>query len=153
MLATSIARKAGYDQVLWTDAFEHKYLQEVGVMNVFFLIGNTAITPSLEEGTILAGITRDSAIQVLRDMGYQVEERPIQIDELISAHKAGTLREIFGTGTAATIAMIQQLTYRDYTMQFDTTQWEVAPLLKKNINNIRDQVVPDTRGWLFPVNY
>jgi len=153
MLATSIARKAGYDQVLWTDAFEHKYLQEVGVMNVFFLIGNTAITPSLEEGTILAGITRDSAIQVLRDMGYQVEERPIQIDEVISAHKAGTLREIFGTGTAATIAMIQQLSYRDYIIQFDTTQWEVAPLLKKNINNIRDQIVPDTRGWLFPVNY
>jgi branched-chain amino acid aminotransferase len=153
MLATSIARKAGYDQVLWTDAFEHKYLQEVGVMNVFFLIGNTAITPSLEEGTILAGITRDSAMQVLRDMGYEVEERPIMIDELISAHKAGTLLEIFGTGTAATIAMIQQLTYRDYTIQFDTTQWKVAPELKKNINNIRDQVVPDTRGWLFPVNY
>ena len=153
MLATSIARKAGFDQVLWTDAFEHKYLQEVGVMNVFFLIGNTVITPSLEEGTILAGITRDSAIQILRDMGYQVEERPIMIDELISAHKSGTLREVFGTGTAATIVMIQQLTYRDYTIQLDTTQWEVAPLLKKNINNVRDKVVPDTRGWLFPVNY
>ena len=153
MLATSIARKAGFDQVLWTDAFEHKYLQEVGVMNVFFLIGNTVITPSLEEGTILAGITRDSAIQILRDMGYQVEERPIMIDELISAHKAGTLREVFGTGTAATIVMIQQLSYRDYTIQLDTTQREVAPLLKKNINNVRDKVVPDTRGWLFPVNY
>jgi branched-chain amino acid aminotransferase len=75
------------------------------------------------------------------------------IDELISAHKSGTLREVFGTGTAATIVMIQQLTYRDYTIQLDTTQWEVAPLLKKNINNVRDKVVPDTRGWLFPVNY
>lgn len=153
MLATSIARKKGYDQVLWTDAFEHKYLQEVGVMNVFFLIGNTAITPSLEEGTILAGITRNSAIEVLKEMGYQVEERPILIDEVIAAHEAGTLREIFGTGTAATIAMIQQLTYRDYTIEFDTNQWKVAPLLKKNLNDIRDQVVPDTRGWLFPVNY
>lgn len=153
MLATSIARKKGYDQVLWTDAFEHKYLQEVGVMNVFFLIGNTAITPSLEEGTILAGITRNSAIEVLKEMGYQVEERPILIDEVIAAHQAGTLREIFGTGTAATIAMIQQLTYRDYTIEFDTNQWKVAPLLKKNLNDIRDQVVPDTRGWLFPVNY
>lgn len=153
MLATSIARKKGYDQVLWTDAFEHKYLQEVGVMNVFFLIGNTAITPSLEEGTILAGITRNSAIEVLKEMGYQVEERPILIYEVIAAHQAGTLREIFGTGTAATIAMIQQLTYRDYTIEFDTNQWKVAPLLKKNLNDIRDQVVPDTRGWLFPVNY
>lgn len=153
MLATSIARKKGFDQVLWTDAFEHKYLQEVGVMNVFFLIGNTVVTPSLEEGTILAGITRNSAIEVLREMGYQVEERPILIDEVISAHAAGTLREIFGTGTAATIAMIQQLTYRDYTIEFDTNKWEVAPLLKKRLNDIRDQVIPDTRGWLFPVNY
>jgi branched-chain amino acid aminotransferase len=153
LLASTLARKAGYDQVLWTDAFEHKYLQEVGVMNVFFLIGNTAITPSLEEGTILAGITRDSAITILQDMGFQVEERPIQIDEVISAHKAGTLREIFGTGTAATIAMIEKLTYRNYSIQLDTTQWEVAPLLKHKLNDIRNQVVPDTRGWLFPVNY
>ena len=153
LLASTLARKAGYDQVLWTDAFEHKYLQEVGVMNVFFLIGNTAITPSLEEGTILAGITRDSAITILQDMGFQVEERPIQIDEVISAHKAGTLREIFGTGTAATIAMIEKLTYRNYSIQLDTTLWEVAPLLKHKLNDIRNQVVPDTRGWLFPVNY
>lgn len=153
MLATSIARKSGFDQVLWTDAFEHKYLQEVGVMNVFFLIGNTAITPSLEEGTILAGITRDSAIQILQEMGCTVEERPITIDEVIAAHQSGTLKEIFGTGTAATIAMIQQLTYRDYTIHFDTTQWTTAPRLKKQLNDIRDRIVPDNRGWLFPVNY
>ena len=78
MLATALAKKAGYDQVLWTDAFEHKYLQEVGTMNVFFIIGDTAVTPSLEEGTILSGVTRDSAITVLQEMGFKIEERKIR---------------------------------------------------------------------------
>ncbi|MFM2326909.1 MAG: hypothetical protein RIR31_1111 [Bacteroidota bacterium] len=106
MYATAQAKLKGYDQVLWTDALEHKYVQECGVMNVFFIIGNTAITPDLDEGTILAGVTRDSVIVLLREMGYTVEERAISIDEIIDAHKAGTLREVFGTGTAATISMI-----------------------------------------------
>ena len=78
MYATAEAKKKGYDQVLWTDAFEHKYVQECGTMNVFFIIGNTAITPDLEEGTILAGVTSDSVIQLLKEMGFTVEERPIK---------------------------------------------------------------------------
>jgi branched-chain amino acid aminotransferase len=112
MYATAQAKLKGYDQVLWTDALEHKYVQECGVMNVFFIIGNTAITPDLDEGTILAGVTRDSVIVLLREMGYTVEERAISIDEIIDAHKAGTLREVFGTGTAATISMIKTLNYK-----------------------------------------
>jgi branched-chain amino acid aminotransferase len=75
MYATAQAKLKGYDQVLWTDAFEHKYVQECGTMNVFFIIGNTAITPDLKEGTILAGVTRDSTMVMLRDMGFNVEER------------------------------------------------------------------------------
>lgn len=153
MLATTQARKAGYDQVLWTDAFEHKYLQEVGVMNVFFLIGNKVITPSLEEGTILPGVTRDSAIELIRDIGYVVEERAISIDELIEAHQKGEVKEIFGTGTAATIAYIQELGYRDHHIQLDIDQWTVAPTLRKLMNDIKYGTTPDTRGWLFPVNY
>ncbi|MDT9121687.1 aminotransferase class IV, partial [Escherichia coli] len=78
-----IARQQGFDQVLWTDAFEHKWLQEVGMMNVFFVINGRAITPSLEEGTILEGVTRASVIRGLEEMNIPVEERRINIDELV----------------------------------------------------------------------
>lgn len=151
MLATALAKKAGYDQVLWTDAFEHKYLQEVGTMNVFFIVGNTAITPSLEEGTILAGVTRDSAITVLEEMGYTVDERKISIDELIEFHKSGLLKEVFGTGTAATISLIKELRYKDYVMQFDVNNWQAATELKKRLNDIRYNRVPDVHGWLYRI--
>ncbi len=151
MYATAQARKIGYDQVLWTDAFEHKYVQECGTMNVFFIIGNTAITPELEQGTILAGVTRDSAIMILRDMGYQVEERALGIDEIIDAHKAGTLKEVFGTGTAATISLIKELKYKEYVMQFPIEQWTAAPALKDRMNAIRYGQEPDVYGWMYKI--
>lgn len=151
MLATAMAKKQGYDQVLWTDAFEHKYLQEVGTMNVFFVIGNKAITPSLEDGTILAGVTRDSAITVLSEMGLEVVEEKISIDELIDAHKSGQLREVFGTGTAATISLIKELKYKDYIMHFDTDSWKTAPELKQRLNAIRNGKVADTHGWMYKI--
>jgi branched-chain amino acid aminotransferase len=151
MLPTAIAKKKGYDQVLWTDAFEHKYIQEIGTMNVFFLIGDKAITPDLEAGTILEGVTRDSAIEVLKELGYGVEERPISIDEVISAHKAGELKEVFGTGTAATVSMIQELRYKDYVMKFDTNTWKAVPALKKLLTDIREGRKEDIRGWMFKV--
>ena len=151
MLATKLAKEKGYDQVLWTDAFEHKYLQEVGMMNVFFIIGNQAITPSLEEGTILAGITRDSAMVILKEMGLEVIETKFSIDDLMNSHKTGQLREVFGTGTAATISMIKELRYKNYDMLFNTSNWEVAPELKKRLNAIRDGKMPDTHGWMVSV--
>ena len=114
MLAASLAKEKGYDQVLWTDAFEHKWVQEVGTMNVFFIIDNIAITPSLEEGTILEGVTRDSVMQGLKEMGITVEERPISIDEVVEAYKAGKIYEVFGTGTAAVIAPIKELSYKGF---------------------------------------
>ncbi|MBL0357220.1 MAG: branched-chain amino acid aminotransferase [Chitinophagaceae bacterium] len=145
------AHKKGYDQVLWMDAFEHKYVQECGTMNAFFIIGDKVITPGLEEGTILAGVTRDSVITVLKEMGFEVEERPLSIDEIIEAHKAGQLKEIFGTGTAATIALIKELKYKDYEMAFDVTQWKTAPEVRNRIDAIRYGYQPDTHGWLWPV--
>lgn len=151
MLATSLAKKQGYDQVLWTDAFEHKYLQEVGTMNVFFIIGNKAITPSLDDGTILAGVTRDSAITVLEEMGLDVEERKITIDELIEAHRMGLLKEVFGTGTAATISLIKELRYKEYDMHFDTDKWQIAPELKKRLTAIREGKTADTHGWMYKI--
>ena len=151
MYATAQAKKIGYDQVLWTDAFEHKYVQECGTMNVFFIIGGTAITPELEAGTILAGVTRDSAIAILKEMGFEVEERPLSIDDIISAHKAGILYEVFGTGTAATISLIKELRYKDYVMEFDVEQWKTAPDLKRQLNAIRYGQQADTHGWMVKV--
>lgn len=151
MLAATEAQQQGYDQVLWTDAFEHKWLQEVGMMNVFFIIDNVAITPSLDEGTILNGVTRSSVITVLKEMGIKVEERKISIDEVIAAHKAGKLQEVFGTGTAATIAMIQKLKYKDYVMDFNESNWTLSGQVKQKMNDIREGKAPDTHGWMFAV--
>jgi branched-chain amino acid aminotransferase len=151
MYATAQAKKKGYDQVLWTDAYEHKYVQECGTMNVFFIIGNTAITPDLGPGTILAGVTRDSTMTLLQDMGFNVEERPLSIDDIIDAHKAGLLYEVFGTGTAATISLIKELRYKDYVMEFDVNQWQTAPELKRRLNAIRYGQAPDTHGWMHKI--
>ncbi len=145
------ARELGYDQVLWTDAFEHKYLQEVGMMNVFFILNNVAVTPSLEEGTILAGITRNSAIQILKDMGVKVEERKITVDEIIESYKANQFTEAFGTGTAATISMIKELRYKDFVMNFNTDESKVAPELKQRLDDIRKSTAPDNYNWLVKI--
>ena len=141
MLATSEAKEKGYDQILWMDANEHKYVQEIGTMNVFFIIGDTAFTPDLEDGTILGGVTRDSAMAILKDMGLKVEEKKLSIDEITDTHRAGLLKEVFGTGTAATITLIKELRYKDYVMEFDVDKWNTAPELKKRLNdgiNIQD---------------
>jgi branched-chain amino acid aminotransferase len=151
MLATAEAKRQGYDQVLWTDAVEHKYIQEIGTMNVFFVIGKRVLTPDLESGTILEGVTRDSAIEVLRQEGYTVEEVPIHIDEVIRAYQAGELREVFGTGTAATISMIKELKYEDFNIKFDTDTWTIAPMVKRVLTDIREGRRKDTRGWMFRV--
>ena len=151
MYATAQAKLKGYDQVLWTDAFEHKYVQECGTMNVFFIIGNRAITPDLKEGTILAGVTRDSTMIMLKEMGFQVEEKALSIDDVISAYKAGILYEVFGTGTAATISMIKELRYKDFVMTFDVDSWKTAPEVKRRLNAIRYGQVPDNHGWMYKI--
>lgn len=148
MYATAQAKLKGYDQVLWTDAHEHKYVQECGTMNVMFIIGNKAITPNLDEGTILKGVTRDSVITILKEMGLTVEERALNIDEVIEAHKAGTLKEVFGMGTAATISLIKELRYKEYDMVFDVNTWTIAPSVKATLNDIRYGKTADTHGWM-----
>lgn len=148
MYATAEARKRGYDQVLWMDAFEHKYVQECGTMNVFFIIGNKAITPDLKQGTILDGVTRQSAITLLNEMGFTVEERFLAIDEIMDAYKSGNLFEVFGTGTAATISMIKELRYKDFSMHFDVEKWKTAPTLKKWLTDIREGRREDKYDWM-----
>ena len=151
MYVTAEAKKRGFDQVLWMDAKEHKYVQECGVMNVFFIVGNKALTPGLDEGTILAGVTRDTVITILKEMGLTVEERPVSIDEITEAYKAGTLKEVFGTGTAATVAIIKELQYKDYTMQFNIDHLSITPEVKKRVDAIRTGLAEDKYGWMFKV--
>jgi branched-chain amino acid aminotransferase len=150
MYPTAEAKRKGYDQVLWTDAFEHKYVQECGTMNVVFIIGDKAITPPLGD-TILAGVTRDSVIQLIKDMGMEVEERPLSIDEIIDAYKKGELNELFGTGTAATISMIKELRYQDFVMTFDTEKWKIAPEIARTMNAIKEGKIEDKYGWMVKV--
>ena len=151
MLASSIAKEKGYDQVLWTDSIEHKWLQEVGMMNVFFIINGIAITPSLEEGTILEGVTRASVMQGLKDMGLRVEERKISIDEVVAAHKEGKISEVFGTGTAAVIAPIRELNYKGHIMSFDVESYNISGSVKKWLTDIREGRVSDKYNWMWKV--
>jgi len=146
-----LAQKKGYDQVLWTDAIEHKYVEEVGMMNVMFVIDGKVITPSLERGTVLKGVTRASAIILLREMGYTVEERNLSIEEIVAAHKAGKLEEVFGVGTAAVVSFISRLAEGDYLMDFDLTKSIVAPKLKKKLNDIRIGLEEDKHGWMVKI--
>lgn len=151
MYPTNEAKKKGYDQVLWTDAIEHKYLQEFGMMNGFVIIGNTAITPDLGEGTILAGITRNSVMMILQEMGLKVEERHISIDEVVEAYNSGELKEVFGTGTAATISMIKELRYKDLSMVFDTDKWTISPEVKRRLTAIREGKEADGHEWMYKI--
>lgn len=151
MLATAEARAQGYDQVLWTDAFEHRYVQEIGTMNVFFVLDGKVVTPDLSAGTILAGVTRDSVITVLREAGVVVEERPIAIEELLTAYKAGQLTEAFGAGTAATISTIKELRYKEEVMHFDPASLRMTPMVLERLNAIRYGHVTDVHEWLFRV--
>ncbi len=110
-----MAQQQGYDQLVWTDAKEHKYIEESGTMNIMFVQGNQLLTPSLS-GTILSGITRDSVLTIARDWGLEVKEAPIAVADVIDALEAGAIDDAFGTGTAATIAHIKSIGYngKDY---------------------------------------
>jgi len=151
MLAASLAKQKGYDQVLWTDSAEHKWLQEVGMMNVFFIIDKIAITPSLEDGTILEGVTRASVIQGLKDMNVAVEERKISIDEIVDAYKLGKVSEVFGTGTAAVIAPIRELNYKGMVMDFNVSDYKISEAVKNWLADLREGRIQDKHGWMWKV--
>lgn len=153
MLPATEVRKMGYDQNLWTDAVENKYVQEIGTMNVFFIVDGVALTPDLNSGTILAGVTRASVITLLQENGIKVEERPISIDELIEAQKEGRLQEAFGTGTAASMSFISDLTYKDETLHLpEQNTWTISPMIKEQLDDIRYGRVDDAHGWRFKVS-
>lgn len=152
MYPTQKVKEMGYDQILWTDGFEHKYVQEIGTMNVFFVLGDTVVTPDITQDTILEGVTRDSVITLLREKGVNVEERPLSIDEIEAAYRKGELKEAFGTGTAASIAPICALTYRNEKMVLPELEtWENANWLKKELADIRYGRKQDSHGWILHI--
>ncbi|HOB12573.1 MAG TPA: branched-chain amino acid aminotransferase [Syntrophomonadaceae bacterium] len=145
------AHNKGYTQVLWLDGVERKYIEEVGTMNVFFKIDGKVITPSLE-GSILAGITRDSTITLLNHWGVPVEERRISIEEVYQAQEEGRLEEAFGTGTAAVISPIGSLNWNDNIITINNGQ--TGPLAKRiydTITGIQSGALDDPFGWIVPV--
>ena len=145
---TDSAVKQGYDQVLWLDAIERKYIQEVGSMNIFFVIENELVTPALD-GSILPGITRDSVLKYAKDSGINTVERIIDINELIDTANSGRLQEAFGAGTAAIVSPVGELRYRDRTIQVGNGG--VGPLtatLYEELRDIQYGRVKDTRGWI-----
>jgi len=148
MLADQDARTAGFSSVIWLDALERRYVEECGVMNVFFVIEQEVVTPQLT-GTILPGVTRDSVITLLRDMGYRVRERRIAIDELLAKHDDGSLRECFGTGTAATVSHVRRIRYRDRTIELPPVeQREVGPAVRDKLLRIMTGREPDPYRWV-----
>lgn len=142
------AEHDGYVQTLWLDGVERKYIEEVGSMNVFFIIGDEVVTPALV-GSILGGITRMSIIELLRSKGYTVNERRISVDELVQAYKDGNLKEAFGTGTAAVISPIGWLKYGDLEMTVNGGQiGETSQMLYDTLTGIQWGRIPDTMGWI-----
>lgn len=146
--AQVIAHEQGYSQVLWMDGVEHKYIEEVGAMNVFFVIGDEVVTPELV-GSILPGITRKSSIELLREWGYKVSERRLSIDELKQASKDGKLKEAFGTGTAAVISPIGELKVGDEVMTFNGGKiGEISQKLYDSMTGVQYGRLPDTHKWM-----
>jgi len=146
--AAEDAKARGYAQVLWTDAQEHTYLEEVGTMNLFVRIGDELVTPPLG-GSILAGVTRDSVITLLRQWGVLVSERSIGMEEIVSAHRGGSLREIFGCGTAAVITPVSALGWKGEDLVVSGgLPGEISRRLFDAISAIQYGRAPDPHGWM-----
>jgi len=151
LLAAEEAKHEGFTQVLWLDGVHRKYLEEVGTMNLMLRIGDEVITPPLA-GTILAGVTRDSALTLLRDWGVRVSERAVSIDEVAAAARAGTLQEVWGTGTAAVISPVGELAYRgERIVIHDGKIGELTKRLYDAIVGVQYATAPDTHGWTVEV--
>jgi branched-chain amino acid aminotransferase len=151
LLAAQEAQAAGFDQVLWLDGVQRRYLDEAGTMNVMLRIGETVVTPPLT-GTLLDGVTRDTALTLLREWDVDVQERPIAIDEVVAAAREGTLREVWGTGTAAAIQPIAELSYKgERLVASDGGVEELTVRLAQAIADVQYGRAEDRWGWLTEV--
>lgn len=145
------ANKKGFTQVLWLDGVEQKYVEEVGSMNIFFMLDDELVTPELN-GSILPGITRESVIALAKTWNIKVAERKISIDELVDAKKSGKLTEVFGSGTAAVISPVGLIKYGDTTITLG--DGSVGPMAMKFFDNLTDiqyGKAKDPMGWVEPV--
>lgn len=142
-----LAQQQGIDQLIWTDAREHRYLEEAGTMNMMVVIDNVLLTPPLTS-TILPGVTRDSFLTLAREAGYKVEERPVSVDEVLHAIKKNTLQELFGVGTAATIAQVEKLTLEDETFDLPRINEKmISSEIGTRLLRIKKGLEEDTHGW------
>jgi len=147
MCAQEYAHEQGFDQVLWLDGVEQKYIEEVGAMNIFFVIGDEVITPELG-GTILSGVTRKSVIELLRKRGYKVSERKISIDEVQKAYKEGRLKEAFGTGTGAVILPMGTFKYNNNNMIISKDKiGKITKEVYNTLTGIQFGKLEDEFGW------
>ena len=142
---TSQALKKGFQQIIWTDADTHQYLEESGTMNIFFQINNTLITAPTND-RILDGVTRKSIIDLAKRKGIKVEERPIKVEEIKLAHQEGTLREVFGTGTAVVVLPINSFSHQNKTYKLPT-KTTLAESLKKSLMDIQYNESDDYFNW------
>lgn len=151
LIAQQKAGEIGYSQTLWLDGIEHRYIEEVGSMNIFFKIDGKIVTPQLN-GSILPGITRDSILHLLRHEGYDVEERRISIDEVVEAHQAGKLEEAFGTGTAAVISPIGEFYWQGDTIVVNNGEiGQVSKHLYDTLTGIQNGILDDTFNWMITI--
>lgn len=140
------AKEHGFDQVLWLDAIERRYLEEVGTMNLFVRIGDEVVTPPLDSGTILGGITRASCLTLLREWGVKVNERRITIEEVAEAGRKGELKEVFGTGTAAVVAPVGELVWGSEKIVVGSES-PICDRLRTAITDIQYGAADDPHGW------
>lgn len=151
MLPDKLAKAQGYNNVLWLDAHEHKYVEECGTMNIFFIIDDVVVTPRLG-GTILPGITRNSCIQLLRDNGYKVETRPISIYEIQEAYHEGRLKDTFGVGTAAVVTQVARIGFGGDDMVLPpVAERRTSNWLKQTLLHIQTGAAEDPYGWVVTV--
>ncbi len=151
LYATKLANQDGYTQVMWLDGVELKYVEEVGSMNIFFLIGDELITPALNR-SILAGVTRDSVIKLAKSWDVKVVERKISIDEIYQTHGNGELKEVFGSGTAAVISPVGNIKFNGKEIAIgDGTVGPFAAKLFDHLMNIQYGNAEDTFNWIVPV--
>lgn len=152
ILAGEVAEKKGYAQVLWLDGRENKYVEEVGAMNMFFLIDDTLVTPALN-GSILGGITRDSVLALARDMGVKTEERKLLMEEVFTDAKEGRLQEAFGSGTAAVISPVGELCWNDEQVKVgDGKIGSLTQRLYDQLTGIQYGQLPDPHGWIVKID-
>ncbi|MFL2577919.1 MAG: branched-chain amino acid aminotransferase [Flavobacteriaceae bacterium] len=147
---TALAQEQGYQQIVWTDAKSHEYLEEAGTMNIFFRIGDKLLTAPTND-RILDGVTRKSVIQIAEDTGIEVDVRPIKISEIVAASKNNSLKEMFGSGTAVVINPIKSFGYQGVNYKLPEVAHPIASKLKEQIMSIQYNLTSDPHGWRFEV--